>query len=77
MKNIHYKITKDKTATVPKSGRSFGQLVQLKDMDVGDSFTFPASDAKRVESRVEQYGKANGATFLINIADECVCWRTA
>ena len=70
MSKAHYKIRKDKDAQPPRSGRSFGQLVPLKDMDVGDSFTFPNVDAKRVESRIEQYGKTNGATFMVNIGDE-------
>lgn len=67
-----------KNVDVPKSGRSFGQFLPLKEMDVGDSFLFASADEKRVQSIVDTYGKKNGAAFFINISDDgpC-CWRTA
>lgn len=77
MKSTPYKIKKG--GEPPKTGRTFGQLVpiaDLKSMEVGEHFVFPSIDEKRVTTMVEAYGKKNGGAFLINIGDECTCWRT-
>jgi hypothetical protein len=71
----HYSINKDKE--LPKSGRSFGRLLDLSKMDVGDCFSFPTADEARVKALVDAYGKKNGASFLMNFNDHGTCWRTA
>lgn len=72
---VHYKIQKG--APIPKSGRSFGKLIDFAQMEVGDCFTFPQVDEKRVQAMADAYGKKNGAAFIINISTHCTCTRTA
>jgi len=72
---MNYKIIKN--TTIPKAGRSFGNFLPLKEMEVGDSFNFAPLDEKRVISLVEAYGKKNGCAFFINVSDKGTCWRTA
>lgn len=72
----HYSIRKN--VDLPRSGQSYGQLLPLKNMDVGDSFSFPPADERRVKALVDTYGKKNGAAFLITYnGDGAECWRTA
>ncbi len=71
----NYKIKKG--VPIAKSGRSFGSLVDLSKMEVGDSFSFPPSDERMVKLFVNAYGKKNGAAFLVNLSETATCWRTA
>ncbi len=71
---MHYKIAKD--SPLPKSGRSFGNFLPLKDMEVGNSFSFPAVDEKRVTALIDAYGKKNGAAFRVVVSEgKSECWR--
>jgi hypothetical protein len=72
----HYHIKKG--VEPAKSGRSFGKLVDLSKMEVGDCFTYPQVDEARVKSLVDTYGKKNGAAFLVTVSEsQSTCWRTA
>lgn len=73
MKTPHYKIIKNRE--LPKAGRSFGNFPPLTDMEVGDCFTFNEADKERLQSLLNSYGKKNGCAFIVNVADEAVCWR--
>lgn len=73
--STNYKIKKG--VPVAKSGRSFGKLIDLSKMEVGDSFTFPPADERLVKLFVNDYGKKNGAAFFINMSEVSACWRTA
>jgi len=74
MKTPHYKIVKDRP--LPKSGRSFGDFPPLKDMEVGDSFSFNPADEGLLKTLINTYGKKNGAAFIVNMGEEAICWRT-
>lgn len=73
----NYKVQKNRP--LPTAGRSFGNFLPFKEMEVGDSFTFATVDEKRVTAAAEAYGKKNGAAFFINMGgnDGNSCWRTA
>lgn len=70
----HYSVKKG--VELATAGRTFGKLIDLSTMEIGDSFTYPMVDSSRVQTLTNDYGRKNGAAFFINLTESIgTCWR--